>query len=105
MTAQEEKGFVERLAAMEREIAAIRERNARVEGDKRWEVSNCRKLSILGLTYTVALLAFFSMGTRYFYLDALIPTLGYFLSTRSLPVIRHWWESFGDGEAGTRTPD
>lgn len=76
---------------LEQELARIKERNLRVEADKTWETSLFRKLLISVITYIVAALALYSIGVDDFYLGAIIPTLGFLLSTLSLPAIKKWW--------------
>jgi hypothetical protein len=73
------------------EIAAIKERNRRVEADKAWERSGFRILSIAAITYIIASVVMYAIGIANYLLSALIPTIGYFLSTQSLPVIKRWW--------------
>lgn len=74
-------------------IEAIESRNKKVAAEKAWETSLCRKLSILVLTYVVMCLVFRSLGDNPFWLNAIVPTLGFFLSSLSLPVIKAWWQS------------
>jgi hypothetical protein len=76
---------------IEKELQVIKERNARVEADKAWETSFFRKLVVLITTYVVASLALYTIGVPDFYLGAVIPTLGFFLSTLSFPIIKKWW--------------
>lgn len=78
---------------IEQELRAIKERNLRVEADKAWETSLSRKLLILVTTYVVASLALYVIEVPNFYLGAIIPTLGFFLSTLSFPVVKKWWIS------------
>jgi len=75
----------------EQELQTIKERNLRVEAEKAWETSLSRKLLILITTYAVASLALHSIGVPDFYLGAIIPTLGFFLSTLSFPIVKKWW--------------
>lgn len=76
---------------IEKEIQIIKERNKKVEADKAWETSFLRKILILITTYIVASLALYSIGTPNFYLGAIIPTIGFFLSTLGFPVVKKWW--------------
>jgi hypothetical protein len=76
---------------LEQEIKALKERNVRVEADKAWETSLSRKILILLTTYIVASLALFIIEVPDFYLGAIIPTLGFFLSTLTFPVVKRWW--------------
>jgi preprotein translocase subunit SecF len=79
------------LEQIRAELEVIKTRNAKVEADKAWETSLFRKLLILVLTYLIASLAMWAIGVPNFYINALIPTLGFFLSTLSLSFIKGWW--------------
>ncbi len=81
----------ERIIKIEHELKLIQERNLRVEANKAWETSLFRIFSIAGITYIVASLVMYLIGTTAFYLNALIPVVGYLLSTQSLPIIKKWW--------------
>ncbi|HQH28681.1 MAG TPA: hypothetical protein PLP17_14905 [Oligoflexia bacterium] len=82
-----------RLEALERQIEIIQSRNQRVEADKAWEVSGTRVLFLVLATYVVTAIVFFLIGVPNCLRNALIPTIGYFLSTQSLPLVRKWWLS------------
>lgn len=73
------------------EIAGIKERNRRVEGDKAWEKSGFRVAAICAATYLTASLLLSIIGIKEYFLSALIPTAGFFISTLSLPPIKKWW--------------
>lgn len=72
------------LEQIQAEISAIKGRNARVELEKAWETSWQRKLSIIVMTYFVMILVFWSLGNTEPFLNAIVPTLGYTLSTLSM---------------------
>jgi len=74
-----------------KEISAIKERNARVEADKAWETSKARKIVIAVLTYLVIVLFFFAAGLPNPLVNALVPTVGFMLSTLSLPWFKRAW--------------
>lgn len=76
---------------VEKEILIIKERNKRVEADKAWERSGFRILLVSTITYVIASLVLYFIGAQNFLLSALVPTVGYYLSTQSLPVIKKWW--------------
>lgn len=76
---------------IEKEIEAIKERNQRVEIDKAWEVSWTRRLFIAAVTYIIASVWLVLIHDTDPFLKALIPTVGYILSTLSLPIIKKWW--------------
>lgn len=81
----------QKLQDLEKEIMAIKERNMRVGADKAWETSNFRIFSIALITYAIAALVLYLIGTENFLRNALVPTVGYFLSTQSFPAIKKWW--------------
>lgn len=76
---------------IEEEIQTIKDRNKRVEADKAWETSLSRKVLILVTTYIVASLALYTLGVSDFYFGAIIPTLGFFLSTLTFPAVKKRW--------------
>lgn len=80
--------------SIEKEIEKIKERNKRVELDKKWETSWTRKICIMILTYIVVII--YSFLIRHYdniLLSSLVPVIGFMLSTLSLKVIRKIWES------------
>ena len=81
----------ERIKALEEEIVVIRERNLRVEADKSWETSFFRVASICIITYLIAAWVMATIGVVNYWQNALIPTLGFYLSVQSLPVLKRWW--------------
>jgi hypothetical protein len=72
-------------------VNQILERNARVEADKAWETSLTRRGLVAVITYLVAALFMWRIGVDEPFLNALVPTGGYLLSTLSLRVVKHWW--------------
>lgn len=73
------------------EILVIQERNRRVELDKAWETSWTRRGLIALVTYVVAMIFMYRIGVVDPWLNALVPTGGFILSTLSLGVIKKWW--------------
>ncbi|HBC84828.1 MAG TPA: hypothetical protein DCZ30_05360 [Clostridiales bacterium] len=81
------------LKNLEKEIENIKQRNKRVELDKKWETSWTRKLCICILTYIVVVI--YSYMVRNYdniFLSSLVPVIGFTLSTLSLKYIRKIWE-------------
>ncbi len=72
-------------------IEEILKRNSRVELDKAWEVSRTRLTAIALITYITAATFLFILGNDLPFINALVPTGGYLLSTLSLPFIKKWW--------------
>ena len=78
---------------LEEEINKIKERNKRVELDKKWETSATRKICIAILTYLVVVIYSYCISKiSNIYLSSLVPVIGFGLSTLSLKGIRKIWE-------------
>lgn len=75
---------MDKIIFLEQEIIALRERNARVESDKAWETSYSRKISVALLTYIVIAFFFVFMNFQKPFINALVPTIGFLLSTLSI---------------------
>ncbi len=75
------------------EIELIKERNKRVEKDKKWETSWTRRICIMILTYIVVVLyTFITSKINNVFLSSLVPVIGFTLSTLSLSVVREFWD-------------
>jgi hypothetical protein len=79
----------ERIKKIEEKITEIEYRNKRVERDKRWETSWVRRIMITILTYLVVVLFFVVIKEKQVFLKALVPVLGFVLSTISLRILRN----------------
>lgn len=81
------------MEELKKEIEEIKERNKRVELDKKWETSMTRKICIAVLTYIVVI-CYTSLIDKInnVFLSSLVPVIGFTLSTLSLSVIRKVWE-------------
>ena len=79
------------LEELQFEIDALKARNKKVEADKAWETSWTRKGLVLVLTYGGMVLVFWSTGIGNSFVNALVPSVGFFLSTLSIPVVKKWW--------------
>lgn len=77
--------------SLEERIAKIEERNKRVEIDKAWEVSWTRKILLMFFTYvSIALYLRFIVGIDP-WINAIIPTIGFLLSTLTLSYFKKLW--------------
>lgn len=76
---------------IEKDITEIKARNKRVEADKAWETSTVRKASIIIITYILATIVMWGLGVPQPYLNAIIPTMGFYLSTLSLGIVKTYW--------------
>jgi len=77
--------------SIEQTLAQLHARNRRVEADKAWETSKFRIGIIVVITYIVSVIVMYVIKVDRYYLSALIPTIGFLLSTLSLPVLKRWW--------------
>jgi len=74
-----------------KEIEKIKIRNSKVEADKAWETSFSRKFLIAILTYFIVVLFFKFANLSKPFINAIIPTLGFLLSTLSIPFFKNFW--------------
>ena len=76
---------------LNKRILSIEARNKRVEVDKAWETSLLRRVLIIILTYIIAVLYLKIADTTNPYLGALVPCIGFFLSTLTLKFVKNRW--------------
>ncbi|MCL2473413.1 MAG: hypothetical protein FWF23_00685 [Alphaproteobacteria bacterium] len=76
---------------IEQEIKNIQFRNKRVELDKTWETSWTRKISIAIITYVFIVVVMLVLNMPSPFLNAIIPTCGFVLSTLGLNFIKKVW--------------
>ena len=81
-----------RIKALESEINKIRYRNKSVEGNKAWETSYTRKIAIVILTYLVVVIFFFSANLPKPFINSIVPSLAFTISTLTLPWFKIIWE-------------
>lgn len=79
------------IAELEKRVKDIENRNKRVEGDKAWETSTLRKILIVVLTYIFAVLYLKIADTTNPFFGAVVPCVGFFLSTQTLNIIKKKW--------------
>ena len=73
-------------------IESIEIRNKKVELDKAWETSWTRRILIIIFTYlSIALYLKFIVGINP-WINAIVPSLGFLLSTLTLPFFKSIWE-------------
>ena len=76
---------------MKKEIESIEARNKRVEIDKAWETSKTRRIIIALMTYLIIVIFLFIINAPNPWLTALIPTIGYMLSTLTMAFFKKLW--------------
>ncbi len=82
---------MDKIEKLEQEIKIIKERNRKVEADKAWETSILRKLLITILTYLVIVIFFFIANLPKPFINSIVPTLGFILSTFTITTLKTVW--------------
>ena len=80
-----------KIKEMEKRILEIEKRNKKVESDKAWETSVLRKILIIIMTYIFAVLYLKIADTTNPYFGAVVPCVGFYLSTQSINLIKKLW--------------
>ena len=79
------------VSNLESRISAIEKRNQEVELNKAWEGSWTRKALIALFTYiSIASYLYFIVGIDP-WINAIVPAIGFLLSTLTLPYFKKWW--------------
>lgn len=79
---------------IEKRLNAIEQRNRRVELNKTWETSLSRKIIIAVLTYITIVLFFFVAQLPKPFINSIVPTTAFVLSTLSLPFFKKLWQKY-----------
>jgi len=81
-------------ADLEKRIQTIETRNKKVELDKAWERSWTRRILLALFTYLAIGLYLNAIDIHDPWLNAIVPTIGFLLSTLTLPFFRKQWEKY-----------
>lgn len=79
---------------LEKEILLIKNRNKKVEIDKAWETSWTRKLLLIIFTYLAIGFYLNAINIDKPWLNAIVPSVGFLLSTLTLPFFKKIWERY-----------
>lgn len=82
------------LEELEKDVSTLKERNKKVEMDKAWETSLTRRLLLMFLTYIAIGLYMQAIHISNPWLNSIVPTFGFYISTLTLPLFRKFWEQF-----------
>lgn len=85
---------MENLNSLEVRIKKIEARNNLVEIDKAWETSYTRKFILIVFTYLAIGLYLNAIGVSRPWLNSIVPSLGFLLSTLSLPFFKKIWNKY-----------
>lgn len=83
-----------KIEELVREIELIKKRNQRVEMDKTWETSSTRKILLLVFTYLSIGLYLKAINIQDPWLNAVVPSFGFLLSTLTLPYFKDLWRKY-----------
>ncbi len=84
----------EQIKLLEDRIAKIEKRNKNVEEGKAWETSWTRKIVVAIFTYlAIAIYLKFIVGINP-WINAIVPTVGFLLSTLTLPYFKKIWKVY-----------
>lgn len=82
------------ISELGKRVEAIEKRNREVELNKSWEGSWTRKLLIMAFTYlSIALYLKFIVGIDP-WINAVVPSVGFLLSTLTLPYFKSLWKKY-----------
>ncbi len=76
---------------LNQELQTIKARNMDVESDKSWETSLTRKASLTIFTYLAIGLYLNAINIARPWLNAIVPAVGFMLSTLTLPFLKKLW--------------
>lgn len=82
------------IQELEKEILAIKARNKKVETDKAWETSWTRKLLLVTFTYLGIGFYLQAMNIEKPWLNAIVPSVGFLLSTLTLSFFKNIWKKY-----------
>lgn len=82
------------LGELEKEIEKLKERNRRVEADKSWETSYTRRGLLIIFTYLAIGFYLNAINVVNPWLNAIVPSVGFLLSTLTLSYFKNLWIKF-----------
>lgn len=82
---------MEKIEQIEQEINNLKERNKKVELDKKWEGSFTRRFLLVLFTYLAIGLYLNAINVSSPWLNAIVPATGFLLSTLTMPFFKNLW--------------
>lgn len=87
-------GIQEKIGFLQGQIDELKLRNFLKDQDKAFESSWTRMITIVVLTYGTLFTYMWGIGVNQPALSAIVPTVGFSLSTLSLPYLKYCWDYF-----------
>ena len=82
------------IQELEQRVSKIEERNKKVEKDKQWEVSYTRRIILILFTYLTIGFYLDAIEISSPWLNAIVPSLAFWLSTLTMPFFKKLWERY-----------
>lgn len=82
------------MEELEKRVSQIEQRNREKEIDKTWETSLTRKIILIIFTYLAIGFYMSAINIKDPWLSAVIPTIGFLLSTLTLPFFKKLWVKY-----------
>ncbi len=82
------------MEGLEQRLKTIEERNMKVDIDKAWERSFTRRVLLALFTYLAISLYLYAIEVSEPWLHAIVPALGFMLSTLTMPFFKNMWLKF-----------
>jgi glucose uptake protein GlcU len=79
------------IKELEKRISNIEKRNQKVEQNKKWETSLIRRTLLITFTYLSIAFYMNAIKVNNPWLNAVIPSIGFLLSTLTLPFFKKLW--------------
>ena len=86
--------YMTTLTDLETRVLEIEKRNRKVETDKAWETSSFRKVLLFLFTYLAIGIYMQAIDVVSPWVNAVVPAVGFLLSTLTLPFFKRLWERF-----------
>lgn len=83
-----------RITELEKDIEEIKKRNKKVEIDKAWETSFTRRFLLTLFTYLAIAIYLNVIKVDSPWLNAIVPAVGFMLSTLTLPFFKKIWTKY-----------
>lgn len=81
----------ERMERLQAEVEALKQRNFEKDRGKEYEGSYTRIFFLMMITYWTLFAYMYIIETNNPFLDAIVPTVGFNISTWKLPFVKEWW--------------
>ncbi|OGY33281.1 MAG: hypothetical protein A3E37_03810 [Candidatus Andersenbacteria bacterium RIFCSPHIGHO2_12_FULL_46_9] len=79
------------IELIKKRLDRIENRNRCVQEDKAWETSSLRRALLIAFTYLAIGLYMWVIDVARPWLNAIVPSFGFLLSTLTLPYFKQWW--------------